>query len=434
MLSPPDADLVRRERALPGLAVLLDPEAFVRALRPHVPDAGLREASITYIRYKPETNCLLTYRLETGGGPVTAYAKLHGPDAEVKLRNVREKEKDSATSPLGPGRIVLEEISTVVALFPNDGKLRSLQELQDPTAWRRRLVGLFPERPDLWECEARTLAYKPERRYVAQLAAGGEPRAVLKYYNEGGFAQADAISVGFRSRGPLRVARRIGRSRRRRTLAFEWLAGRLLSEAITDPGQDLDEIAVVGAALAELHGQAPGGLVAVSTRRKEAESWIALAEGIAFLHPPGEGRARSLARRLASLFPDAPAAPRPVHGDFYAKQVLVDGGQASLLDLDRAVRGDPAADLGRFLGHLERDALRGVVPPERVEPLGNALLDGYRRASRSSLPSGVGPYVAAALLSLAPDPFRYREQGWPQRIEALLERAEAVLDKGVATL
>jgi hypothetical protein len=42
--------------------------------------------------------------------------------------------------------------------------------------------------------------------------------------------------------------------------------------------------------------------------------------------------------------------------------------------------------------------------------------------------------VAAALLSLAPDPFRYREQGWPQRIEALLERAEAVLDKGVATL
>ena len=433
MLSPPDADLVRRERALPGLSVLLDPEAFVRAMRPHVPGAGLREASITYIRYKPETNCLITYRLETGGGPVTAYAKLHGRDAEVKLRKGREKEKDSITSPLGPGRIVLEEISAVVILFPNDGKLKFLQELPDPTAWRRRLVDLFPERPDLWECEARTLAYKPERRYVAQLAAGGEPRAVLKYYNVGGFAQADANSAGFRSRGPLRVARRIGRSKRRRTLAFEWLDGRLLSEAITDPGQDLDEVAAVGAALAELHGQAPGGL-AVSTRRKEAESWLALAEGIAFLHPSGEGRARSLARRLASLFPDDPATLRPIHADFYAKQVLVDGGKASLLDLDRAVRGDPAADLGRFLGHLERDALRGVVPPGRVEPVGNALLDGYRRASRSSLPSGVGPYVAAALLSLAPDPFRYREQEWPQRIEALLERAEAVLDKGVATL
>jgi hypothetical protein len=433
MLSPPDADLVRRERALPGLAVLLDPEAFVRALRPHVPDAGIREASITYIRYKPETNCLLTYRLETDRGPVTAYAKLHGRDAEVKIRKGREKEKDSVTSPLGPGQFVLEEISTVVVLFPNDGKLGALRKIPDPTAWRRCLVALFPGRPDLWVCEARTLAYKPERRYVAQLAAGGGPQGVLKYYNEGGFAQADANSEGFRSRGPLRVARRIGRSKRRRILAFEWLAGRLLSEAITDPGQDLDEIAAVGAALAELHGQDPGG-IAVSTRRKEVEDWIALAEGIAFLHPPGERRARSLARRLASLFPDDPATPRPVHGDFYAKQVLVDRGKASLLDLDRAFRGDPAADLGRFLGHLERDALRGVVPPGRVEPLGNALLDGYRRASGSSLPSGVGPYVAAALLSLAPDPFRYRERGWPQRIEALLERAETVLDKGVATL
>jgi len=433
MLSPPDADLVRRERSLPGLAVLLDPEAFVRALRPHAPDADLREASITYIRYKPGTNCLLAYRLETREGPVTAYAKVHGRDAEVKLRKGREKERVSVPSPLGPGRIVLEEIPAVVALFPNDGKMWALKELPDPAAWRKRLGKLFPERPDLWDSEARTLAYKPERRYVAQLVAGGEPRAVLKYYSEGGFAQADANAAGFRSRGPLRVARRIGRSGRRRILAFEWLPGRLLSEAITDPEPDLEGIAAVGAALAELHGQDPGGL-AESSRREEVEAWLALAEGIAFLHPSGEGRARSLARRLASLFPDDPATLRPVHGDFYARQVLVDGGMASLLDLDRAVRGDPAADLGRFIGHLERDALRGAVPPGRVESVGTALLDGYRRASRSTLPSGVGPYVAAALLSLAPDPFRFREPDWPQRIEALLERAEAVLDKGAATL
>jgi aminoglycoside phosphotransferase (APT) family kinase protein len=229
------------------------------------------------------------------------------------------------------------------------------------------------------------------------------------------------------------VARRIGRSERRRILAFEWLEGRILSEAMLDPEPELERIAVVGAALAELHAQDAPGL-AETTRREEIGTWLALADGIAALHPPGEGRARSLARRLASLFTDDPAALRPVHGDFYARQVLVEGGKASLLDLDRAVRGDPAADLGRFLAHLERDALRGVVPPGRLERIGTALLDGYRRASGSDLPSGVEPYVAAALLSLAPDPFRFREPDWPQRIDAVLERAEAVLDKGGAAL
>jgi hypothetical protein len=427
VLSPPDADLVRRERSLPGLAVLLDPEAFVRTLRPHVPGADLRGTSITYIRYKPGTNCLLTYRLETGGGPVTAYAKLYGRDAAVKLRKGREREQVSAPSPLGPGHIVLKEISAVVALFPNDGKMSVLKELPDPAAWRRRLGRLFPERPDLWECGIRTLAYKPERRYVGQLVAGEEPRAVLKYYSGEGFAQADANAGGFRSRGPLRVARRIGRSKRRRILAFEWLRGRLLSEAILDAEPDLEGFAAAGAALAELHAQDPGGL-AESTRKREAERLLALADGIAFLHPSVEGRVRSLARRLALLFPEDSAVPGPVHGDFYARQVLMDGGKAALLDLDRAVRGDPAADLGRFLGHLERDALRGVVPPGRAETIGTALIEGYRRASRSPLPPGVEPHMAAALLSLAPDPFRLREPEWPERIEAILERAEAVLD------
>lgn len=433
MLSPPDADLVRRERSLPGLSVLLDPEAFVEALRPHVPGAELRGAAVTYIRYKPGTNCLLAYRIGTGGGEVAAYAKLHGGDSEVKLRKGREKEKASVSSPLGPGRIVLEELSAVVALFPNDGRLKALKELPDPAAWRRRLIDLFPERPALWDSEARTLAYKPERRYVAQLVAGGEPRAVLKYYSEEGFAKADPNAGSFRSRGPLRVPFRIGRSERRRILAFEWLAGRPLSEAILDPEPDLDGFAAAGAALAELHAQDPPGL-ATRTRREEIGTWLALAEGIASLHPSGEGRARSLARRLASVFAAEPAALRPVHGDFYARQVLVDGGKASLLDLDRAARGDPAADLGRFLAHLERDAMRGAVPPGRVEPAGAALLDGYRRASGSPLSPAVEPHVAAALLSLAADPFRLREPDWPHRIDAVLERAERILEKGGAAI
>ncbi|HET7087176.1 MAG TPA: sulfotransferase, partial [Anaerolineae bacterium] len=53
VLSPGNVDLARRDPALPGLATVLDPEAFVGALRRSVPDADLGAARITYVKYKP---------------------------------------------------------------------------------------------------------------------------------------------------------------------------------------------------------------------------------------------------------------------------------------------------------------------------------------------------------------------------------------------
>jgi len=50
MLSPPEADLVRRDGALPGLATVLDPEALIAALASALPTADVRAASIRYVR------------------------------------------------------------------------------------------------------------------------------------------------------------------------------------------------------------------------------------------------------------------------------------------------------------------------------------------------------------------------------------------------
>jgi aminoglycoside phosphotransferase (APT) family kinase protein len=125
-----------------------------------------------------------------------------------------------------------------------------------------------------------------------------------------------------------------------------------------------------------------------------------------------------------------PPVNLPTHGDFYAKQVLLADDSVAILDLDEAVRGDPAADLGNFVAHLERDALRGTLPSSRVELLQNALLEGYRVATHRPIPARTELYAAAGLLRLAPDPFRHREPDWPGRIEAILERTEAILDGG----
>jgi hypothetical protein len=103
-----------------------------------------------------------------------------------------------------------------------------------------------------------------------------------------------------------------------------------------------------------------------------------------------------------------------------------------MLDFDEAVRGDPALDLGTFMAHLHRDALRGAVPTGRLEAIRSVLLAGYRSAGAPPAPGRVHLYTAVALLRLAPDPFRAREAGWPERTEALLDRAEEELRASAA--
>src|SRR3990172_4956978 len=102
MLSPSDADLVRRDPALAGLATVLDAEALVAALRRSLPEACLGAAEITYLKYKPGTNCLVGYRLEVSGIAVEAYAKAYRLDVESKLRKAREQ--TGVRGPLGSGR------------------------------------------------------------------------------------------------------------------------------------------------------------------------------------------------------------------------------------------------------------------------------------------------------------------------------------------
>lgn len=425
MLSRADAAVVRRDPALPGLATVLDPDALAATLRRLLPTADSGTARSTYVRYKPGTNCLVAYQLETDGVTVDVHAKAHRPDAEDKLRKAHER--PARPGPLGPGRMILEDQAVVISTFPNDRELKALPHLADPEERRELLRRLVADRPGLWSGTIRRLRYKPERRYVARILADDGASVALKLYDESSFDAARANEATFESRGPLQLARQVGRSKRHRLLAFEWLPGRPLDEALADPSLEAEAGTTVGAALAELHSQEPTGL-AYLTRDEEAMTLLALAPEIGFVCPDLVERVRNLAERLAGRLLREPPVNGPIHGDFYAAQVLVDGDTAAILDLDRAVRGDPAADLGLFVAHLERDALRGRLCPSRLAAVRNALLDGYRAAEPVASPARVGFYTAVGLLRLAPDPFRCREPDWPERTEAILDRADVILN------
>src|SRR3989442_3500782 len=126
MLSPPEADLVRRDGVLPGLATALDPDALLAALAPALPTADVRAASVRYVRYKPHTNCLVAYRLDLGGAEsqtVDIHAKVHRLDAPEKLGKARQRAH--VPRRLRVGRIVLQDRRLVV--------LAVSQHLQVPT-------------------------------------------------------------------------------------------------------------------------------------------------------------------------------------------------------------------------------------------------------------------------------------------------------------
>jgi aminoglycoside phosphotransferase (APT) family kinase protein len=108
--------------------------------------------------------------------------------------------------------------------------------------------------------------------------------------------------------------------------------------------------------------------------------------------------------------------------------VLLNGDTAAILDLDRAVCADPIIDLGLFVAHLEREVIRGNLSANRIEPLAQALLDGYAAATHQTVADDeIRLYTAVELLRLAPRFFRYREPDWPERIKASLDRVETIL-------
>ncbi len=411
-----DRSLIDRDRALPGLGTVLEPERLLGALRAAWPEHILSAPQLTYLRYKPETNCLAAYTLVIDGQQHRIHATAHRADRLEKLYNARKKFRgESALEP-----VVLPR-NIAVRVFPSDRKLPALKYLNGAAARRKLLQEALPEQPELWEARLDILRYKPERRLVARLHAPDGSRALLKLYHAGDFGRAYAGAEAF-SRGAVVSAPLLGLHRRHHALVWHWLDAPSCDATLSTHPALAEEI---GRAVATLHAQPVAALTPV-TRAEEARTLWAATEHTAYLLPELAARGRQLAATLEDRLCAAPALRCPVHGDFSADQVLRTPVGVAVIDFDAAALGDPAWDLGTFRAQLERSVIRGDLTAERVAALQAALEAGYR-AQRGSLPPGVALYTAAGLLRLAPHAFRTRQEGWPDETQALLGRAEELL-------
>src|SRR5262245_55446356 len=185
MLSQAEADLARRDPDLPGLATVLDPDAFIAALRRAAPGPEVGRAEIAYVKYSPRAFCRVSYRVDVAGAELDLDVRACRPE-DVGSWLVNGVDTDG-TGPFESGRMVLGADAILVTVFPIDLKLPQLPSLIDARLRRDVLRELLPERPALWDADLRCLRYWPERRYSAELRAADGTRALIKAYTRKGY-------------------------------------------------------------------------------------------------------------------------------------------------------------------------------------------------------------------------------------------------------
>lgn len=414
MLNREDRLLVDNDVAIPGLAALLDSDTLATALKDEQPRWGVRHVEVTYLRYKPGTNCLAACRLHTENGVELAYAKaLH------QLDNVHHSDNDH--------QISLPDLKIKLYRFPHDARLPALRKLCTPDERADLLRRLVPDQPELWLGTITPLHYKPERRLVARLDGDGMT-AALKFYTADAFEQASAAAKHFSALEELRIPQRLGRSRRHSALALSWIQGQTLSRHLPNPaGQDIPMHAI-GAALAHIHAQEPADLASF-TAQDQIAAVAAAAEAVTVTAPWLAELATELAYTVAAHLraDDARHGHRAcaIHGDFSPDQILLteDGGIA-VLDFDNAARSHPAADLGSFAAALIQRS--GAQP--QVTGYIDQFRQGYHAADGAPIQSNqIALYTAVALIRRAPEPFRYRHVAWGEETERVLRVAGEVI-------
>jgi ATP-binding cassette, subfamily B, bacterial len=382
---------------LPQLERLLDPDAMRDVLARTGADAS--SVAVGRVVYKPHELVAVHYRVGIGDAVHDAVAtSIAGVDLAERARRPRYVERArriDGRSPVPHPLAYDGEIGAIVTWLPFDPRLPALGETGEELAHR------FGIEDDALEM----LGYKPRGRAVLRLGP-----LVLKAY--GRPRQFEAALAGLRSaqRGPLPTAALAGAMPELRLTAQDALAGRRAEDAAdvaVEAGRMVAELQVAGVA-PDLEAP-PERLLAAATRKAEVLETVL---------PDLGGRLAALVRRLGEALP-ARLPLVPAHGDFHVDQLLVGAGDIAVVDFDQMCAAPAALDLATYAA----DVVRGRPGDlERVHAVLEPLLEGY-----GARPAALDWQLAAAVLGRAAHPFQRQVPRWPERSEATVAVAEALL-------
>ena len=424
MLSFNDKDFVKNEKKIIGISTLLNPKEFVKAIRPFFPSEDIESARLTYIRYKPFRKCLVKYQLTMGGKTYYVYAKAYSPYKFIKSKNVNDPQ--FAKSEIRQGKFTLKDKGIVVSIFPSDSNLKSLKKFNKLKSRHILFKQLFPNRPELWKGNLQTLSYKPERRFVAGIKTKNGIEAVLKIYSPNGYPKAKNKALALMSNKDLQIPKCLGWLDKENVLVFEWLPGKTLNQLLTeDFERTLQIIKKAGYLLAFFHSQ---DIKDIQSQNNKEESLDLLnqADYVGFLFPNIASKAKKLARFLVSKLVLEPNFKNLTHGNFIAKNVIVNNGNVDLIDFDETILGDPRTDLGSIISSLQIKVVTEKISEKQFQELKKNFLESYQTQIGKKLIVNLDLFIAVALFQRVLIPFKNLEPNWKTKSETILEKIELI--------
>lgn len=423
MLSAANQSLAMRDPALRGLRILLDEQATAQALA----ERGLDVAGTThieYLRYKPQLRCISVVRWQNGSQDrrfvLTAFPE-----------SVYERHRAKTANNAFPPHCWHDDVNRIrIDQFPFDPGLRHIAKCFEPASRNRllrRTLG-WKSHPDQFTMDS--LAYKPGRRYVASASDNtvkyttpAQPSFTFKFYADSPFA---ATLQRLQSVNSIDICspQVVGFNEHYRAIALEWVRGQLFAEDLSQERLADTELFEIGCQLARLHNCCLPTQLVPAVAPHELEE---LAEYIGFLSPQLGRLASQLATETQFHLASMKSPSTMIHGDFYAKQVLVDQGRIEFIDFDQAGVGSPYQDVGNFVAKLYWQAINQGLAQAYVEQCADIFLHGYRNNVNGFDERAYGAQLAASLIRCATHPFRRAMQAWEETTLQILKLAHCSL-------
>ena len=399
------------DNSLPGIPVLLDPTKLRESLGDWL---GTGELKLVKIRYKPNTSCLVSYCIEQNGNRDFIYAKAFQSD-DWQVRSQK----------FGKSAWVNNELAVAVFRFPDDNKLASLGTLQsDPDQFFSRV--LLDDQEFGKVNGIQTLAYKPNRRYVAMVCDENKNHAVLKLHCKSTFKSASAAAATIKKLGIDGLPSRIGRSKRHRALAYQWIDGSPFDFGKVERRDLPQTINQIFDFLDRIHRPVDTQKFKVAVRPPMTGT-RPVAKYLNLICSPIGTTANQILRQLID---NRPSQYQPLlsHGDFYDRQLLTTGNRLIACDFDELCVDDATADIANFVANLRLGNAVGKLKSDFVNET-DSLCREQLKAAESKVVRRYLWNQAIALMRLSTHPFRSGNSKWVEQIDSVLNQCKSLFDE-----
>lgn len=446
MGAPNDRKLPQLVRALDGVAMR---QVFDEAVRSHGAQR-VTDCRVDRVKYRPGRNCTVSYRLgihdeRSGHRYEQLAAGRFCARGEAAARYAAKRSRVAVVSRSGISSLLVPGMELMAWFFPNDPELASLPALFDTvhdggstlTEVLAASTGVGAAPVDV---RADVVQYVPESRACARfdmrLADGREERLYAKIERKNGGAITHALMQTLYDS----PAQRDGRLRTPRPLLWQEATGLHWQAAV--PGLPLMDVhplcppgiaARVGHMIAALHdtpvdlSRHSGGGGELGDRARECAAMLTIvqpawAPALIRLLPLLEAQSASV-RSLPTT---------TLHGDLHPRNIMLDGPDLYLIDLDGARRGPAVLELGAWVADgLYRALLAGTRLAAVQESVAH-MLAAYRSDARHPVDGRLLAWATARAL-LCDRAYRSVANLKPGRLEivpALLTLAALIAECG----